>query len=111
MMIHTLLLFFGVGWGIVICVMLISMSVKAGKGMWLVTMPGVLIVVALAANFTGHMLHLPHPVFPHQRQVMDFINFALQLAILPLLLIKLYGAWSKRRVHPVSDSDADLTLP
>lgn len=110
-MIHALLLLFGVGWGIVICVMLIFASLKGGKGTWLITIPGILIVAALAINFSGHMLHLPHQVFPHQKQVVSTINRTLQLAILPLLLIKLYRAWSKKRSRAVRRSDTDLTLP
>lgn len=101
-MIHIFLLLFGVCWGIVICVLLFSASLKAGKGIWLVTVPGILIIAALGINFAGHMLHLPHPIIPYQKQIIDAINWALLVAALPLSMIKLYELWSKKRARAVS---------
>ena len=98
-MVHAFLLLFGVVWGIVICIMFFSFSLKAGKGMWLVTVPGILIVAALATDFAGHMLHLPHPVFPYQKQIVSAIRWALLVAALPLLLTKLYELGSKKRAR------------
>ena len=89
-------------WGIVICVMLFSMSLKSGKGMWVVTIPGILIVAALATDFTGHMLHLPRQVFPYQKQSINAIHWALWIAAVPLVLLKLYDLWSKKRRKTVS---------
>lgn len=98
-MIHIFLLLFGVVWGIVICVMLFSFSVKAGKGTWLVTIPGILIVMTLAIGFTGHMLHLPHPIVPFQEQIVSAIRWIPLTALPLLLLIKLYELWSKKQVQ------------
>ncbi len=101
-MVHAFLLLFGVVWGIVICIMFFSFSLKAGKGTWLVTIPAILIIVALGANFAGHMLHLPRPIFPHQKQIIDAINWVLLVAALPLSLMKLYNLWAKKRARAVS---------
>lgn len=107
-MIHAFLLLFGVCWGIVICVMLFSFSVKAGKGTWLVTIPGILIVTTLAIGFTGHMLHLPHPIVPYQKQIVSAIRW-IPLAATPLLLLmKVYELWSRKRAQKKSAA-ADLT--
>jgi len=98
-MMHIFLLLFGICWGIVICVMLFSFSVKAGKGIWLVTIPGILIVATLAIGFTCHMLHLPHPIVPYQKQILSTIRW-ISLAAVPLiLLMKLFELWSKKRVQ------------
>lgn len=107
-MVHAFFLIFGVVWGIVICILLFSASMKAGKGMWLVTIPAILVVAAVAINFAGHMLHLPHPIIPYQKQIIDTIKWALLIAALLLLLTKLYELWSKKRartVPPISVAD------
>lgn len=100
-MVHAFFLIFGVGWGIVICVLLFFASMKVVKGMWLVTIPAILVVAAVAINFAGHMLHLTHPIIPYQKQIIDTINWALVIAALPLLLMKLYELWSKKRARVV----------
>ena len=109
-MIHVLLPLFGVVWGIVICVMLFSFSIKAGNGTWLVTIPGILIVATLAAGFAGHMLHLPHPIVPFQEQIVSAIRWIPLTALPLLLLIKLYDLWSRKRVQKKGDAP-DLTQP
>jgi hypothetical protein len=99
-MIHGLLFFVGIFmivWGGVICGMLIAMSVKANKAMLLVTIPGILIIAFLAFNFACHLFHLPRNVIPHQTQIVNGINWALRLLMIPLLLIKVYEWWSKKR--------------
>ena len=101
-MVHAFFLIFGVAWGIVICILLFSASMKAGKGMWLVTIPAILIVAAIAINFAGHVLHLTHPIFPYQKQIIDTISWASRIAAPLLLLAKLYELWSKKRARPVS---------
>ena len=98
-MTHGSLLLFGVCWGIVICVLLFSASMKAGKGMWLVTAPGILIVATLAIGFTGHMLHLPHPIVPFQEQIVSAMRWIPLTALPLLLLIKIYELWSKKQVQ------------
>lgn len=99
-MIHGVFLCIGlfmIVWGIVICAMLIQMSLKTNKGMLLVTIPGILIVAMLAFNFSCHLFHLPRNVLPHQSQIVNGINWTLRLLIVPLLLIKVYEWWMKRR--------------
>jgi len=101
-MVRAFLLLFGVVWGTVICVMFFSFSLKAGKGTWLVTIPAILIVAALATGFAGHMLHLPHPLIPYQQQIVSSIRW-IPLVLTPLLLlIKLYELCSKKRARAVS---------
>ena len=100
-MVHVFFLIFGVGWGIVICVLLFSASMKAGKGMWLLTVPTILVIAALAIAFTGHMLHLPYPIIPYQQQIVSAIRW-IPLVLTPLLvLMKLYELWSKKRAQAV----------
>ena len=101
-MVHAFLLLFGVAWGIVICVMFFSFSLKAGKGTWLVTIPGILIVAALATGFAGHMLHLPNPLIPYQQQIVSSIRWIPLAAVPLLLLMRLYELWSKKRARAVS---------
>ena len=96
-MVHIFLLLFGVGWGIVICVLLFSASMKTGKGMWLVTVLGILIIAALAIAFTGHMLHLPYPILPYQRQIVGAVRWIPLVTVPLLLLTRLYELWSKKR--------------
>lgn len=108
-MIHIFLLLFGVCWGIVICVMLFSFSLKAGRGMWLVTIPAILVVATLAAGFTGHMLHLPHPIVPYQEQVLRAIRGIPLVAAPLLLLMRLYELWLRKRVR--KSAAANLTKP
>lgn len=99
-MIHALLLvvaFFLVLMGILFCVLLVHYTLKAGKGIWLITIPGVLIVAAITIDFICHVLHLPPTVFPHQRQIVNAIHWTLRAAAIPLLLTKLYENWSKKR--------------
>lgn len=100
-MVHAFFLVFGVVWGIVICIMFFSFSLKAGKGTWLVTVPAILIVAALALAFTGHMAHLPHPIFPYQQQVVGAIRWIPLVAVPLLLSLRLYEAWSKNRAQAV----------
>ena len=101
-MVHAFLLLFGIVWGIVICVMLFSFSLKAGKGTWLVTIPGILIVAALVTDFTGHMLQLPHSVILYQQQIVSSIRL-IPLVLAPLiLLMRLYEVRSKKGARAVS---------
>ena len=86
-------------WGVVICVLLIAASIKAGKGMWLVTLPAILVIAVLAIDFTCYMLRLPRHVVPYQAQIVSGIKWTLQAAAVPLLLIKLYELWSKKRAQ------------
>ena len=106
-MIHIFLLIFGVYWvgvGITICVMLIRASLKANKGLLLITIPGLLIMAVMTINFVCHMLHLPN-VMPHQKQIVNAINLCLQIAIVPAMLLKLYELWAKRRAdHRLNDA-------
>lgn len=98
-MIHGFFLLVGVFmliWGVVICALLISGSLKAGKAAWLVAVPGVLIVAVLALNFACHIFHIS-PILPHQKQLAVGIDWALRLAAIPLLLAKLFEVWRKRR--------------
>ena len=101
-MIHILLLVFGVYWvgvGITICVMLVRASLKANKGLLLITIPGLLVMGVLTINFVCHMLHLPNEVMPHQKQIVNAINVGLQIMIVPVMLLKLYELWAKRRAQ------------
>ena len=97
--IHFFLLFFGVTWGIVICVMLISASRKADKKVWLVTVPGIMIIALLALNFTGHMLHLPYPLIPCPKPIMSALHWTPRIAAVFLVAIKLWDVWSKKRTR------------
>lgn len=99
-MIHTVFLLIGlfmIGWGIVICGLLIKMSLQAKKGILLITIPGILIVLFLAFNFACHVLHLPRSILPHQLQIANSISGMLRLAAIPLLLMKLFEWWWKKR--------------
>ena len=99
-MIHILLLFAGallVIQGVVICALFCRMIVKGTGPIRWIAAAGVFIVAALAINFSGHMLHLRHPMFPHQKQIVGAINSTLQWAMIPLLLLKFYEAWAKKR--------------
>jgi cytochrome c biogenesis protein CcdA len=103
-MIHIFLLIFGFYWvgvGIVICVLLFSVTMKAKKGIWLITIPGILVIAMLTIDFVCHMLHLPRHVVPYQAQVISTINWAFQLAVIPLLVMKLYEQWSKKRAQAI----------
>ena len=110
-MIHAVFLligFFMIVWGIVICGLLIKMSLKAGKVILLVTVPGILVVAVLAIDFACHIFHLPRFVIPHQKQVADGIHWVLRLALIPLLLIKLYNFWLKKRTKAISPPETSL---
>ncbi len=99
-MVHLLLLVFGVFLvvlGVVICVLLFLLSMKTRKAMWLVTLPGMVIVALLDIDFVCHLLHLPHPVLPYQKQMIRFIHGALDVAVVPLLLMSLYEFRAKKR--------------
>jgi hypothetical protein len=103
-MIHGFFLLAGifmVVWGIVICIMLITVNIRAGKAIWLVTIPGVLVIAVLALNFACHLFHLPHHIIPYQRQVVNVINWTVRFTVIPLLLAKLYELWGKRRARVV----------
>lgn len=103
-MVHAFLLLFGiflVVLGVVICVLLFSVGLRGEKGIWLVTIPGIVVVALLAVDFACHILHLPRHVFPYQKQIIDAINWTLLIAALPLSLIKLYGLWAKKRAQAV----------
>ncbi len=104
-MIHIFLIWFGIYWvgvGVVICVKLISVNIKAKMGLWLVTIPGMLIVAILGIDFVCHIIHLPRHAIPYQTQIVNIINWALRIAALPLLLIKLYDLWLKKRAPTIS---------
>ena len=100
-MIHSLLLLlsvFMVGWGVVICVMLISMTIKAQKGLWLITIPGILVVAFLAFDFACHMLRVS-PALPHEKQIAADLRWGLHAAVLPLIALKLYEWWRQKRTR------------
>ena len=99
-MIHIFLLVFGcylVVVGIAGCGMLIYQSVKAPRGILLATIPGALAMGILTINFVCHMLHITDGVIPYQKQIVNGINWTCQVACVPLLLLKLYELWLKRR--------------
>ena len=100
-MIHPLLLLLGVfmiGWGVVICAMLISMTLKAKKGLWLVTIPGIFIVAFLGFDFACHMLHAS-PTLPHEKQIAAYLRWGLDAAALLLIALRLYEWWRKKRAQ------------
>lgn len=99
-MIHGVFLVVGlfmIVWGVVICGMLISMSLKGGKTLWMISVPGILIVAFLTLNFAGHLFHLPHPFFSHQNSIVRGIGTVLSLAFISLLGPKLYEVWARGR--------------
>ena len=103
-MIHIFLLVFGFYWvgvGILCCGMLIFQSAKAQRGIWLITIPAILVIGLLTINFVCHMLHISNGVIPYQKQIVNAINRGLQIVTVPLVLMKLYEIWAKRRAKAV----------
>ncbi len=97
-MIHPLLLLLGVFLvvvGVVICVLLVSVTIKGPKGIWLVTVPGFLITAFLGINFACHVLHLP-PLLPYQKQISTAVHWVLDAVAVPLVVFRLYEWWQKR---------------
>lgn len=113
-MIHILLLLLGiylVGIGLLFCAMLVRVSMKANKGMLLITIPALLVVGILTINFVCHMLHLPDDMMPHQKQIVNAINVGLQVAAVPLVLMKLYEIWSKWRANHCPKDAVPKNMP
>ncbi len=98
-MLHAFLMTFGIYWlgvGLVICIMLFRANFKAKNWMWLITLPAILIVALLSLNFVCHVYHLP-ALIPHQKQIVSGIQIAMQVAMLPLLALKVYEWWRKKQ--------------
>ena len=107
-MIHALFLAVGVFmvlWGVVICAMLVAMSLKAAKAIWLITVPGVAVVAFLALDFACHIFRTPRHVVPHQVGIASGIRWAIRGAAILLLLLKLYEFRAKRRARAARSSE------
>lgn len=99
-MIHAFLMllsFYLIFVGFVICVFLFRASFKAKNKIWLITFPAIVIVALLSLNFVCHIFHLRAPI-PHLKQIVSGIQIALDVAIPPLLALKVYEGWRKKQI-------------
>ncbi len=99
-MIHAFLMllsFYLILVGLLFCVLLFRASFKAKNKMWLITLPAIVIVALLNLNFVCHIFHLRAPI-PYLKQIVSGIQIAVQVAMLPLLALKVYEWWRKKQM-------------